>query len=159
MKETLIDILIYLFENYIDEDISLATDGEKLKSELDNAGFEPAQVNKAFDWLQGLAATDSAGGVAETAGHDTFRIYTESEQRKIDIECRGFIYFLEQTGMLNSRSREVIIERIFALETEEIDLSQLKWIILMVLLNQPQQEQAFVLVEDLVMDGLYGNLH
>jgi Smg protein len=53
----------------------------------------------------------------------------------------------------------MIIERIFALDTEEIELDQLKWIILLVLLNQPEQEQAFILVEDLVMDGLSGNLH
>jgi Smg protein len=61
--------------------------------------------------------------------------------------------------LLDSRSREVIIERIFALDTEEIELEQLKWIILLVLLNQPEQEQAFILVEDLVMGGLAGNLH
>ena len=69
------------------------------------------------------------------------------------------MHFLEHTGLLDSRSREVIIERIFALDTEEIELEQLKWIILLVLLNQPEQEQAFILVEDLVMGGLAGNLH
>jgi Smg protein len=159
MKETLIDILIYLFENYIEEDISLGTDGDRLKLELDDAGFEPSQVNKAFDWLQGLSENDPSGSPLRVEGDKTFRIYTEVEQRKIDLECRGFLYFLEQTGLLNSRSREMIIERIFALDTEEIELDQLKWIILLVLLNQPEQEQAFILVEDLVMDGLSGNLH
>ena len=29
----------------------------------------------------------------------------------------------------------------------------------MVLFNQPGREQAFVWIEDLVMDDMYGNLH
>ena len=159
MKETLIDILIYLFENYVEDDISLGVDGERLKSELDIAGFEPAQVNKAFDWLEGLSDRNPSGSLLRIEGDKTFRVYTEAEQRKIDLECRGFLHFLEHTGLLDSRSREVIIEKIFALDTEEIELEQLKWIILLVLLNQPEQEQAFILVEDLVMGGLAGNLH
>ena len=55
MKETLIDILIYLFENYVEDDISLGVDGEQLKSELDSAGFEPVQVNKAKDTYNTVA--------------------------------------------------------------------------------------------------------
>ena len=63
MKETLIDILIYLFENYVEDDISLGVDGERLKSELDSAGFEPGQVNKAFDWLEGLSDRNPSGSL------------------------------------------------------------------------------------------------
>ena len=66
MKQTLIDILIYLFENYIEEDIALETDGERLKSELRSAGFESTQVSKAFDWLQDLAESES--GSAQNIG-------------------------------------------------------------------------------------------
>ena len=87
------------------------------------------------------------------------RIYTSEEERKLDTECRGFLYFLEQASVLNSYSRELVIERVLALESDDIDVEQLKWIILMVLFSQPGQEQAFLWMEDLVMDDLYGNLH
>ena len=46
-----------------------------------------------------------------------------------------------------------------ALEADEIDIGQLKWIVLMVLFNRPGQEQAFVWMEDLVMDDMYGCVH
>ena len=55
MKQTVIDILIYLFEHYIDDDIELDADRDHLKSELRDAGFEAGQVSKAFEWLQELA--------------------------------------------------------------------------------------------------------
>jgi len=159
MKQTLIDILIYLFENYIEEDIELETDGERLKSELRSAGFESTQVSKAFDWLQDLAESESGSAFNIGANPSSIRVYSVEEQRKMDTDCRGFLHFLEQIGILSGTSRELVIDRIFALETDDIDLSQLKWIILMVLLNQPDQSEEFLWMEDLVMDGTSGNLH
>jgi Smg protein len=159
MKQTVIDILIYLFENYIDDEIELDVDRDRLKSELHNAGFESGQVAKAFDWLQELAVNRASADELPSAAQTSSRIYTTEEQRKLDVECRGFMYFLEQAGVLDPISRELVIDRVLALEPDEIDIGQLKWIILMVLFNQPGQEQAFLWMEDLVMDDLYGNLH
>ena len=45
----------------------------------------------------------------------------------------------------------MVIDRVMALEAEEIDLEQLKWVVLMVLFNQPGQEQAYDLLEDWVV--------
>ncbi|MEQ8232380.1 MAG: DUF494 family protein [Gammaproteobacteria bacterium] len=159
MKQTVIDILIYLFEHYIDDEIELDVDRDRLKSELREAGFESGQVAKAFDWLQELAINRASADDLPSAAHTSSRIYTAEEQRKLDVECRGFMYFLEQAGVLDPLSRELVIDRVLALESDEIDIGQLKWIILMVLFNQPGQEQAFLWMEDLVMDDLYGNLH
>ncbi len=159
MKQTVIDILIYLFEHYIDDDIELDADRDELKSELRDAGFEAGQVAKAFDWLQELAVTRDHADDFPTPAQTSFRIFTVEEQRKLDAECRGFLHFLSQSAVLDSARRELVIDRVLALESDEIDIAQLKWIILMVLFNQPGQEQAFVWMEDLVMDDLYGNLH
>jgi Smg protein len=159
MKQTVIDILIYLFEHYIDDDIELDADRDHLKSELCDAGFEAGQVSKAFDWLQELAVNRAYSDEFPTPAQTSMRIFTLDEQRKLDSECRGFLYFLEHAGVLDSTSRELVIDRVLALEHDEIDIAQLKWIILMVLFNQPGQEHAFVWMEDLVMDDLYGNLH
>jgi Smg protein len=46
-----------------------------------------------------------------------------------------------------------------ALETEEIELTQLKWVILMVLFNQPGQEEAYAWIEDLLFEDVGGYLH
>jgi Smg protein len=78
---------------------------------------------------------------------------------KLDVECRGFLLFLEQSDVLNAYDREVVIDRAMALEAEEIDLQQLKWVVLMVLLNQPGKEAAFTWMEDIVMDDVQSGLH
>jgi Smg protein len=159
MKQTVIDILIYLFEHYVDDDIEFDTDRDRLKSELREAGFEAGQVAKAFDWLQELAASRGNSDNRPAAAATSFRIYTREEQGKLDVECRGFLCFLEHAGVLDSHARELVIDRVLGLETDEIDISELKWIILMVLFNQPGHEQAFVWMEDLIMDEAYGSLH
>ena len=159
MKQTVIDILIYLFEHFVDDDLELEADQDRLKSELRDAGFDAGQVTKAFDWLQELAINRAGSDGLPVAALTSTRIYTPEEERKLDAECRGFMYFLEQAGVLDATSRELVIDRVLALENDEIEASQLKWIILMGLFSQPGQEHAFVWMEDLVMDGLNRKLH
>ena len=44
-------------------------------------------------------------------------------------------------------------------EGEDIDLEQLKWVVLMVLFNQPGKEAVFAWMEDIVLDKASGRLH
>jgi Smg protein len=58
MKETVFDVLMYLFNNYLDDDYELNTDQDSLRKVLMLAGFEENQVKKAFDWLESLSYQD-----------------------------------------------------------------------------------------------------
>jgi Smg protein len=62
-------------------------------------------------------------------------------------------------GVLDHTTREMVIDRAMALEGTEMDLDQLKWVILMVLFNQPGREAAFAWMEDLVLDDMTTTLH
>ncbi len=159
MKETVFDVLMYLFDNYFEEDYEINSDQESLKYELVQAGFGDNQVGKAFDWLEGLALQKDLIQSENLAEKSTLRIYGEREMEKLDVKCRGFLLFLEQSGVLNAYDREVVIDRAMALEAEETDLQQLKWVVLMVLLNQPGKEAAFTWMEDIVMDDTQSGLH
>lgn len=160
MKESVFDVLMYLFENYMDEDPDIGQDQETLTSELTQAGFPKGEINKAFSWLEGLSnlrqqeTTPLQGSVAGSMRH-----YSEREKTKVNAECRGFILAMEQRGVLDPRTREMVIDRVMALGAEEIDLDQLKWITLLVLFNQPGQEQAYAAFEDMVFDDKRRNLH
>ena len=46
-----------------------------------------------------------------------------------------------------------------ALENEEISLEKLKWIVLMVLISQPDDEIAFSRMEDIIYDTVPTNFH
>ncbi|MCG8432834.1 MAG: DUF494 family protein [Gammaproteobacteria bacterium] len=158
MKENVLDVLMYLFENYLDEDSDVQPDRESLRIELEEAGFANREVTKAFDWLEGLATETEQ---AESAIHaDTApRIYHPLEAERLDAECRGYIMYLEQIGILTQVQRELVIDRIMALDADEIDIDQVKWIILMVLFNQPGQEVAYARMEDLVFEENLGIVH
>ena len=80
------------------------------------------------------------------------RIYTDSEAQKLDTETRGMLLFLEQNGILDPFSREVVIERAMALDTEELTSEDVKWIVLLVLVNQPGQEANYAWMENLLFD-------
>jgi Smg protein len=152
MKESVLDVLMYLFEHYLDEETEVESDQEELRSELLRAGFPEPEVDKAFAWLEGLTNEHGEGGAVDAARVGSVRIYTDEECARLDTACRGLLLFLEQVGVLDALSRERVIDRVMALEGEEIDLEQLKWVVLMVLFNQPGRESAFAWMEDLVID-------
>ena len=152
MKESVLDVLMYLFEHYLDEETELESDQESLRAGLVDAGFPEAEIGKAFAWLDGLTIEHAEGGIVEIARVGSMRIYTTQEMDRLDTSCRGFLLFLEQVCVLDGRSRELVIDRVMALEDDDIDLDQLKWIVLMVLFNQPGHESAYAWMEDLVID-------
>ena len=155
MKENIFDVLMYLFENYMEDEVEILPDSDVIKVELEEAGFESYEVNKAFDWLESLSLQRAIKPTAPAA----FRIFCMEEQEKLDIECRNLIMFLEHSGILTAANREIVIDRAMALENEEISIDKLKWIVLMVLLSQPNEEIAFSRMEDIVYDLVPTYLH
>jgi len=158
MKQDVFDILLYLFENYMYDEGELEQDRESLRKELLDAGFRSPEIGKAFDWLEGLATMPEhvTGNVVQP---QAIRIFSDEEQERLDVESRGFLLFLEQMGVLDPMTREMVIDRVMALDSDEADLEQLKWVVLMVLFNQPGQEAAVAWMEDLVLDERAGLLH
>jgi Smg protein len=147
MKETLLDVLMYLFENYHDGELDDADNQETLRVELSAAGFPDEEIDHAFAWLDGLAADRDKPRVA--ARSDSLRLYAAQEQECLSTECRGFLLYLEQLGILDAVSRELVIERLLAID-DEVDIERVKWVCLLVLINQPGNEEAAVDLEDLV---------
>lgn len=158
MKENMLDVLMYLFQHYMSSDPDFDPDRESMATELLEAGFPSLEINRAFEWLDGLAARQAMPLAAITEDR-SFRIYSDQEAAWLDLECQGFLLFLEQAGVLTSETRELVIDRVMALETDDMDLTQLKWIILMVLFNHPGQEEAYAWMEDLMFEEVEGYLH
>ncbi len=159
MKEDVLDVLMYLFENYMDDDTATEADPETLKTQLREAGFLSTEINKAFAWLEDLALMQEGDSLLPARTARSIRVFSPTEEKKLDVECRGFLMFLEQMGVLNDASRELVIDRIMALESPDIDLEQVKWVVLMVLFNQPGLEEAFTWMENMVMEEFSLPLH
>ncbi|HEC58685.1 hypothetical protein LCGC14_0837370 [marine sediment metagenome] len=164
MKEDVFDVLLYLFENYIDTDDSNKPDKDALETELEGVGFQNLEIHKAFDWLESMTvieedSSSSDSDEDESKPPSAMRFYSEQELLRLDLQCRGYLLFLEQVGVLDAETREVVIERVMALDTDEIDLDQMKWVVLMVLFYQPGREAAYAWMEDLVFEDLEAVVH
>ena len=158
MKENVLDVLMYLFEAYIDAEVEPEPDQNELKDELSRAGFGDTEIDRALDWLDGLTDNHERFICNPQTAHGT-RIYNDLEMERLDAECRGFIAYLEQIRFLSPPQREFLIDRLLALETPDIDVEQIKWVVLMVLFSQPGQELAYARMEDLVFEEEGARLH
>ncbi|HLS04970.1 MAG TPA: DUF494 domain-containing protein [Wenzhouxiangella sp.] len=151
MKESVLDLLMYLFENYIYDEPEVEPDRDALGDSLEEAGFTRNEIERAFDWLDELVVQRSLPELGDR-GSNPIRIFTETESRQLDIQARGFIIYLENIGVLDAMRREQVIDRLTALDYEDISLDDVKWVVLMVLFNQPGQEANYAWMEDLMFD-------
>lgn len=149
MKENVLDVLMYLFEHYMDDDTDSEPDRQDLASRLQEAGFPSSEIDRALGWLDRLVSEEPVA--ARVGSEAAQRVYTFDEQNRLDLEARGFLVFLEQNGLLTPGTRELVIDRVMELDAEEIDLDQLKWVVLMVLFNQPDDSIAYSRLEEVVM--------
>lgn len=157
MKDSVLDILIHLFENFLDAEDDSTPDRDTLKLELEQAGYPEADIERALVWLESLA-TDPDRALTEGTAR-AVRVFSGSEQIRLDTDVRGYLLHLENLGILSAAQREVVIDRLLALEADDIDIEQLKWVVLMVLFSQPGQENAYQRMEDLVFDERRDAMH
>jgi Smg protein len=157
VKDNVLDLLIYMFENYMSTDDEPRPDRQILKLELDKAGFVEPDIGRALTWLDGLAG-EQLGQVAEATAR-AVRVFSGQELARLDTDVRGYLMYLENVRILSGNQRELVIDRLMALDADEIDIEQVKWVVLMVLFSQPGQESAYAQMEDLVFEDRTDALH
>lgn len=153
------EILMYLFENYMEGGVALNADQDTIYSELEQAGFHKNEIGRALDWLDGLnRVQESVHSSPHTPSH-AIRFYSPEECEQISTEGRGFILYLEQISILDSMTREIVIDRLMALDRREIDLGRIKWVVLIALFNQPDKKSALSLLQDMILSDAFDALH
>ena len=148
---SVLDILIYVFDRYMLAELETVPEREELAQDLTDAGFPGDQVERALDWLADLAGERNRPDL-DAARPSAMRIFTEEELSRLPVDCRGYLLALERSGILSSQQREIVIERLLALDGAELDVDQLKWVVLMVLSSQPGEELACSRMEGLMFD-------
>jgi Smg protein len=159
MNESMVDVLIYLYENYMDGEDQPPVDQDLLEDELAEAGFSNAHIRKALHWLDELAEGLAAPGYPATGVGRSMRHFSAPECERLDVAARGLLLFLEQIGILDPISRELVIERVLAIDHKAVSVDEVRWVVLLVLLNSPGQEDAFARMEELIYDEAPAYLH
>jgi Smg protein len=152
----MIDILVFLFENYFHTEAY--PDSDTLARKLSAAGFEDDDINEALDWLSGLEAASESAFPPELACSTALRSFADVEINKLDSDSRGFVQFLENAGVVNPLCREIILERAMALDDKHVTLDKIKVIVLMVLWSQ-RQSMSTLILEELLADGRPAHTH
>ena len=86
-------------------------------------------------------------------------MFAPQELDRLETQGAGFVMFLEQRGVLDAAQRELVLDRVMALELAEVDLADLKWVVLMVLFNQPGHEAAYAWIESELLEDTLESLH
>ena len=151
MNHSVLDVLMYLFETFSEQEHDEATDHGVLRQELLQAGFGEPEVDRALTWLDDLNRDPDHPFPAAPAARSV-RVFNAVELSRLDTPCRGYLIYLEHIGILSPLQREIVIDRLMALGVAEIDVEQVKWVTLMVLFSQAEEENAFARMEDLVFE-------
>lgn len=159
-EEDVLEVLLYLFENYMVEGAQMRPDQDILNAELVNAGFGEGEIGKAFDWLDDLTMlcneddTEKPENLLTGGSSSGVRHLSRAEFDRLGKEGWGLITLLETAAVLDPDTRELVIDRIMALDSVDVDVDHVRWVIMMVLCSrQPQDDQMSMWVEELVMDG------
>lgn len=164
MKESILDVLLYLFEHYLTADADLVQDRNQLvtgplSDELTQAGFSAEEIKRAFEWLDGLDKQRPSDGSQTVSVHSAVRVFHGRELEKLDPQCIGFLMKLEQQAVLTPAQREIVIDRAMALDQDPLELDDLKWVVLMVLFNQPGSEAAYAWMETQIFEDDPESIH
>lgn len=158
MYENVVDVLIFIYEHLKEPGSSITPSQKVLREELNEAGFPDDEIDKALAWLDDLASTPLPLDILSPGRH-SFRMFSAEEMHHLDTDARGLMLILEQSGLLSRACRELVLERVLALDTPQISIEELRWIILMVLANRPGQEIAVAHLEDLVFKMRGASIH
>ena len=132
---TILDVLIYLLENYsgIDVPISEMT----IKDELSAAGFGVEDIVRAFGWIDSLTTMDETRSEAlRHSNENSIRVFTEDEKTQLGLPVLNYLTELRSMGAVDSIDLEILLEKLMAVDIDAMNFDQLKRIILLFLVEQ-----------------------
>ncbi|MCK4706744.1 MAG: DUF494 domain-containing protein [Gammaproteobacteria bacterium] len=150
IKQSVVDVLMFLFEEYLGESNEAMDERDNMQVLLEEVGFQHQEIDQAFNWLEDLAALRE-GSDCIPAQTDSIRIFSDFERTILDEDSIGFLMYLEQSDILTPLTRELVLDRIMALD-HALDIEQVKWIVMIVLHTHPGEENAFAWMEGLVFN-------
>lgn len=150
MKTEVFDILMYLFETYLDDDQSEIPSADNIRNELSRIGFHDSNVDKTFKWLDDLSTLKEYNFTIEQIDNNSFRTFSAIESNTFDQQAQAVLIELVNLNILTPTQREIIIDKALALDIAPINQEQMKWVVLMVLFNMPDSAGSFTWIQDLL---------
>ncbi len=145
MKHNIVAIIVHLLEvvmQYTHSGDSPVGDQKAIRNSLEKAGFSRKTIIDAFDWLRELIEQQAWYATYQNENHftddhrTTFRIFSGEELVCLDTDVRSFLMALEQSRVLDTKMREVVINQLMQLSDQVVTLEEAKWVVFLVLMSK-----------------------
>lgn len=145
MSEHILDVLMYLIENYVFDDPKNFQDQAAVTAALSKAGFRQEEISEAFEWITKLSEESEEQDFDALSKSIGIRQYMPHEITKLGADACGLLIFLENVGFLDPLNREAIVDFAMSFDNDELDFDRLKWIIMTVLSDKANQNPLLLL--------------
>jgi Smg protein len=136
-NNNIVDVIVYLLENILSKQTEITAEPTEVRESLEDAGFAKETVLCAFAWLRELIEQQNWYDELSSQNiNKTIRVFSLDEICKIDLETRNFILSLEHMGILDTKLREIVINQLMQLDSQPVDLFDVKWVVFFVLISK-----------------------
>ena len=152
MKESMLDVLIYLAEEY-EVTYGEESEREQLTMELVAAGFDTCLIGDAWGWLDELVILiDSNSDITPFNKVNSTRVLSPTEKSRLSLATQSYLLLLQNSDLIDTVTFELILDRLIALESDSEDLSldQIRWVVMMIAFNRTPELSHLSAIESLV---------
>lgn len=148
-EENVLNIIMYLFQNHLQDGHKVDIIPKKIFQQLEAIGFSKISIQHALAWLESLS--DAPENITNNQTSRSTRVYNPEEKDILDLDIRGYILHLEQESIINPKIRELLIHQLTSLDTYDISMSLVQWVTLMILYNHCPDSEALERMEGIVL--------
>ena len=145
-KEAFLDVLLYLFEYYSDENENKQNNELQIRNELVIAGFQEEMIEHAMDWVSVFNQPTNTIDIQQPKKLSV-RVLSDKEKTFLDEECQNYIARLEKFGLLSPLKRELLIDKLMAIGFEPLDVEVVKALSILMLFQEPGIDIKFHTLE------------
>ena len=158
MKDHILDVLIQVLCSTQWKGNAKPTNIADIAQDLEEAGFKSREIRQALEWLDSFSHLKKRKKLLKTK---SARVYSSQELRKIPAACRGFLSKLEHEKLIGLYTRELIIDRMMALDIQEVNFEQLRWVTILALSSQKMNKKKLAWLENAMLrqDRDEGTVH
>lgn len=154
MGESLFSLLLYVFENYPQLDEIDDNKHQEITDEMLKAGFEKTDVERVLNWFRHLnhqrELLSNSSLKHQVSSH---RVFARRERDCLTPEARSRLLELQQKGYIDTVTRELVLDRLIALDEPMLDASEIDWLVLVIMFQDNSQPYQMRLMEDMVLQG------
>lgn len=145
----MLEILVYIFEHYMEYDTYLRVSEEEVTTSLRGKGYFSRDIQQALAWLTAL--NNPAPAAFHPEHTFAMRHYSANENACLGKKGLAFLAYLQRTDIIDAATREIIIERALALWSSHMPLRYLKWVAMIVLFSKKTDKKNMLWMQDLVL--------